>query len=160
MWTPICLVHRGASPFPVPSAAPPPGYCVGRLPPPNWRGDAVDNPCAMRSTRAQRARQLQYAVLVSLLVTMLCLQPPVAAEPPVSRGMALAYACAACHGPNGRSQGTIPSIDRLPTADFVAALQAFRAETRQGTVMYRIAKGLDDADMTAVAQYFAGQPKP
>jgi cytochrome c553 len=98
--------------------------------------------------------------LGSLFAVVVLFQSPVAAEPPVSRGMALAYACAACHGPDGRSQGPIPSIDRLSTADFVAALQAFRAETRQGTVMYRIAKGLDDADMTAVAQYFAGQPQP
>jgi cytochrome c553 len=98
--------------------------------------------------------------LGALLGVVVVFQSPVAAEPPVSRGTALAYACAACHGPDGRSQGTIPSIDRLSTAEFVAALQAFRAETRQGTVMYRIAKGLDDTDMTAVAQYFAGQPKP
>ena len=102
----------------------------------------------------------QSVLLVSLFGVVVLLQSPVAAEPPVSRGMALAYACAACHGPNGHSQGAIPAIDRLPTAEFVTALQAFRAETRKGTVMNRIAKGLDDADITAVAQYFAGQPKP
>jgi sulfide dehydrogenase cytochrome subunit len=84
----------------------------------------------------------------------------VVAEPPVSRGTALAYACAACHGPDGHSQGAIPSIHRLSPAEFVAALQAFRAGTRPGTVMSRIAKGLDDTDITAVAEYFAGHKKP
>jgi cytochrome c553 len=43
----------------------------------------------------------------------------------------------------------------LSAADAIAALQAFRAATRKGTVMLHIAKGLDDADITAVATYFA-----
>jgi len=57
------LVLGGTCPFPVPRAAKRPGYCVGRLPPAKLAGDAVDTPCAVRSTRAQRARPLQYAVL-------------------------------------------------------------------------------------------------
>jgi cytochrome subunit of sulfide dehydrogenase len=93
-------------------------------------------------------------MLVLLAVTLL---PPgiATADPVAARGSALANACAACHGPNGRSQGAIPAIDTLSTADFAAALKAFRADTRQGTVMNRIAKGLDDADIEAVASYFA-----
>ena len=63
--------------------------------------------------------------------------------------------CAACHGPDGQSQGAIPSLDALSAADAIVALQAFRAATRKGTVMLRIAKGLDDADIIAVATYFA-----
>jgi cytochrome c553 len=42
----------------------------------------------------------------------------------------------------------------------MAALKAFRAETRQGTVMNRIARGLDDADISALATYFASRAKP
>jgi cytochrome c553 len=75
------------------------------------------------------------------------------------RGAALAYACVTCHGPEGRSQGAIPSLTALSSADITTALQAFRAETRPGTVMHRIAKGLDDADIAAVATYFATLPK-
>jgi cytochrome c553 len=41
----------------------------------------------------------------------------------------------------------------------MTALQAFRAETRPSTVMQRIARGLDDADITAVAMYFATLPR-
>jgi cytochrome c553 len=40
----------------------------------------------------------------------------------------------------------------------MTALRAFRAETRPSTVMHRIAKGLDDAAITAVATYFATLP--
>jgi sulfide dehydrogenase cytochrome subunit len=78
-----------------------------------------------------------------------------AAESVTARGADLAHACAACHGPDGRSQGAIPSIDRLPAEDFIAALKAFRADARQGTVMNRIAKGVDEAEIRAVAAYFA-----
>jgi sulfide dehydrogenase cytochrome subunit len=49
----------------------------------------------------------------------------------------------------------MPALDALSATDAIAALQAFRAATRKGTVMLRIAKGLDDADITAVATYFA-----
>ena len=75
----------------------------------------------------------------------------------LARGQALVNACAACHGPDGRSQGAIPSIDNLPAEDFFSALQAFRADTRKGTVMNRIGKGVDDAEITAMAAYFAGR---
>lgn len=80
---------------------------------------------------------------------------PLMAEPVSSRGAALAYACAACHGPEGQSQGAIPSLSMLSREGVVAALEAFRAGDRQGTVMNRIAKGLDDADIAAVAAYFS-----
>jgi sulfide dehydrogenase cytochrome subunit len=80
-----------------------------------------------------------------------------AAEPTALRGQAMANACAACHGPDGRSQGAIPAIDGLAAEDFVTVLKAFRAGTRQGTVMNRIARGLDDAEIDATAAYFAGR---
>lgn len=82
------------------------------------------------------------------------------AGPAAPRGLALANACAACHGPDGRSQGAIPSINTLSAEDFVAALKAFRGDTRQGTVMNRIAKGLDDGEIDAAAAYYANQRAP
>ena len=94
--------------------------------------------------------------MLILLAVALALPPDIgAADPVAARGSALGNACAACHGPNGRSQGAIPTIDTLSSADFAVALQAFRANTRKGTVMNLIAKGLDDADIEAVATYFA-----
>ena len=98
--------------------------------------------------------------LLALLVVALGLPGIAAADPAALRGAALANACAACHGPDGHSQGAIPSLTTLSSADIITALQAFRAETRQGTVMHRIAKGLDDTDITAVATYFATLSKP
>jgi sulfide dehydrogenase cytochrome subunit len=94
-----------------------------------------------------------------LLTVVLWLPGTVAAETVPLRGVALAHACVTCHGPDGRSQGAIPSLTTLSSEDIVTALQAFRAETRQSTVMHRIAKGLDDADIIAVATYFATVPR-
>jgi sulfide dehydrogenase cytochrome subunit len=94
-------------------------------------------------------------VLLLLLTLALCLPGTGVADALAARGVGLAHACAACHGPDGRSQGAIPSLNTLSAADAIAALQAFRAATRKGTVMLRIARGLDDADITAVATYFA-----
>jgi cytochrome c553 len=51
----------------------------------------------------------------------------------------------------------IPSIDHLSAEAFISALQAFRADIRQGTVMNRIGKGVDDAEITAMAAYFASR---
>jgi sulfide dehydrogenase cytochrome subunit len=64
-------------------------------------------------------------------------------------------ACAACHGPEGHSQGAIPSIDTMTQESFTAALRAFRSGERQGTIMTRVAKGLDDDDIAALAAYVA-----
>ena len=82
------------------------------------------------------------------------------ADPVASRGAALVYACAACHGPGGHSQGVIPSLDSLSPEDFQDAMQTFRTETRQGTVMHYIAKGFDEADIEAIAGYFATLKRP
>jgi sulfide dehydrogenase cytochrome subunit len=94
-------------------------------------------------------------VLLLPFMLALCLPETGVADGLAARGASLAYACAACHGPDGQSQGAIPSLNALSAADTIAALQAFRAGPRKGTVMLRIAKGFDDADITAVATYFA-----
>lgn len=90
-----------------------------------------------------------------LLAGLLLVPSPVRAGPVAARGAALAYACAACHGPDGRSQGAIPRLDRLSAEHFRDTLHAFQTEGRQATVMHHIAKGLEDRDIEAVAAYFA-----
>ena len=69
---------------------------------------------------------------------------------------AIADACAACHGADGHSAGAIPSVAGRPAADLAAAMRAFRAGERPATVMTRIAKGFDDAEIEAVAAYLDG----
>jgi cytochrome c553 len=97
-------------------------------------------------------------VLLLLPVTVWAPGVGTAAER-LSRGATVAQTCVTCHGPGGRSQGAIPSLASLTSADLLGALRAFRAESPQSTVMHRIARGLSEADMTAVAAYFATLPR-
>jgi cytochrome subunit of sulfide dehydrogenase len=98
-----------------------------------------------------------HLLFVIVLIAGLLPSTIAVADAAMASGPALANACAACHGPDGRSQGAIPSIDNLSADDFITALQAFRADTRTGTVMNRIGKGVDDAEIAAMAAYFAGR---
>ncbi|MGE0821471.1 MAG: cytochrome c [Candidatus Binatia bacterium] len=92
---------------------------------------------------------------IFLLVVMLLLSGRVgAAAEPRRRGVDLAQACATCHGPDGQSSGAIPSLNAMSKEAFVESLGAFQSGERQGTVMNRIAKGLDEADIAAIVEYF------
>ena len=72
------------------------------------------------------------------------------------RGAILALSCAACHGPEGRSAGAIPSLWGRDAAFIAESLREFRAGTREATVMNRIAKGYSDEEILALAAYFGG----
>jgi sulfide dehydrogenase cytochrome subunit len=103
-------------------------------------------------------QQVLYYRLALFVFSVLLLSCRIAvAEESVARGAALASACASCHGPEGRSTGAIPSLQVLSKEMFVVSLRAFRSGERQGTVMNRIAQGLDEADIEAVAAHFAGR---
>ncbi len=96
--------------------------------------------------------------LCVLLTGLLAAPALVSAAPIPARGVAWAQACAACHGPDGQSQGAIPGLDRLSPEDFRTAMRAFRTGARQGTVMNQIATGLSEADLEAVTAYFVRMP--
>jgi cytochrome c553 len=78
----------------------------------------------------------------------------------VQRGAALANACAACHGPEGRSTGVIPSLRNLTPNALHDSLRAYRSGERTGTVMNRLTQGLDDADIDAITAHFAAKYRP
>ncbi|UPY35577.1 c-type cytochrome [Sediminicoccus sp. KRV36] len=68
----------------------------------------------------------------------------------------LAGACQGCHGAAGQGFHGIPQIkDAHSRADFVAMMQAFRANQREATVMGRIARGYSEAEITALAVLYA-----
>lgn len=71
----------------------------------------------------------------------------------------LSLSCAGCHGPNGHSPGTIPSIYGRTAGSIAETLRAFRTDQRPATVMNRIAKGYSDAEIDAVAQEIAANWK-
>jgi cytochrome c553 len=91
------------------------------------------------------------------LAAALCtaaLYPAHAAAPAAPAGLAT---CVACHGAQG--QGTAAGAPRLAgqNAQYLEhALSMFKAKTRASPVMQPVAAGLDDAQMHALATYFAG----
>ncbi len=68
----------------------------------------------------------------------------------------IASTCMSCHGPGGRSQGAIPSLTGLDKAYFVKSMKDFKAGTRAASIMKRHANGYTDAEVEAMAAYFAG----
>jgi sulfide dehydrogenase cytochrome subunit len=108
--------------------------------------------------------------------------PGAVAADMASAGM-LSNACAPCHGPAGNSDGpAIPGIAGLSRNYFIAAMLAykydndeeaiekvveanpsvldadeFEALPRSATIMGRIAKGYEDAEIFAMAEVFANQ---
>jgi sulfide dehydrogenase cytochrome subunit len=69
-----------------------------------------------------------------------------------------AQGCLGCHGAGGAGSASVPGLAGRPAADLVAAMVAFRANQRPGTIMGRIARGYTDAEIAAVAAHFAAQP--
>ena len=68
----------------------------------------------------------------------------------------IAGTCANCHGPNGRSTGGIPTLRGVGERHLLARMQAFKAGTAtDATVMTRLMKGYDDAQIQALAQWFS-----
>ena len=73
---------------------------------------------------------------------------------------ALAANCAACHGTNGNSAGgAVPGLAGANKDYFVAQMKAFKEGKREATVMHQIAKGYSDAEIAAIADFFATQKK-
>ena len=73
------------------------------------------------------------------------------------RGRNLAAACATCHGTEGRSAGGNESLAGMRAAELVKKLQEFRSGAKPATVMLQISRGYSDAEMDAIAAYFAEQ---
>lgn len=74
----------------------------------------------------------------------------------------LANACAGCHGTNGASAGlSMPSLAGQNRIAMVEAMKGFKSGERPSSVMGRLAKGYSDAEIEAMADFFAAQkPAP
>jgi sulfide dehydrogenase cytochrome subunit len=74
------------------------------------------------------------------------------AEPPAG-----AVACSGCHPASTRVTSPVPRLAGLDRAAIVRAMQDFRSGTRAATVMDRIAKGFTEAEVQAIAAWYATQ---
>jgi len=69
----------------------------------------------------------------------------------------MASACAACHGTNGHSVTSTPKLAGLDELYFIQQMTEFRTGERSSTVMIKYANGYSEAEIRALAAYFAVQ---
>jgi sulfide dehydrogenase cytochrome subunit len=92
---------------------------------------------------------------VTLLVTLAIAGHSHAQGP--TRADLLVGSCFGCHGTDGNSPGSIPSLAGK-SPDFIEqAMRGFRAGARPATVMTRHATGYSDEEIRLIADYFAAQ---
>jgi cytochrome c553 len=72
---------------------------------------------------------------------------------------AMAMNCAACHGTNGRpAEGSpLPRLAGQSAGEIIEKMNAFREGKREATLMHQIAKGYGEAEIAALAAWFARQ---
>jgi len=69
----------------------------------------------------------------------------------------LAAACFTCHGTDGHSAGGIPPSIAGQNRDYLLQqMRDFKSGKRPATIMHQQAKGYTDAELQALAAYFAG----
>jgi sulfide dehydrogenase cytochrome subunit len=86
---------------------------------------------------------------------------PQMVEKPVTPAAAanMANNCFACHGPNGVSPGSIPSLHSLTANNMAELLKAFKSGQRPSTVMGRHARGYTNTEIEAISSHIAGLNK-
>jgi cytochrome c553 len=74
---------------------------------------------------------------------------------------ALAANCAICHGTEGRAAAgsNVRGLAGRPRQELVQIMAAFRDGSRPAPIMHQIAKGYSQAEIEAMADWFARQPR-
>lgn len=88
----------------------------------------------------------------AVVIVLLAAARVASAEPPAG-----AASCSGCHPASTRVSSPVPRLTGMEQAAIVRAMQEFRAGTRTGTVMNRIARGFTDAEIQAIAAWYARQ---
>jgi cytochrome subunit of sulfide dehydrogenase len=96
---------------------------------------------------------------IIIAAALACLAPSALAQDAGARN--LASACAICHGTQGKPAPDAPLIPLagLPQDHIATQMRAFRDGKRPATVMHQIAKGYNDAQIDAMAAWFAAQKR-
>lgn len=91
------------------------------------------------------------------LLAALVLHTPISgayAETP-EVGAYLAMACASCHGPDGAGGNAIPALTGRTEAELFDTMKELQKPADGITIMPRILRAYDDADLKALASHYA-----
>jgi len=89
-----------------------------------------------------------------IAVLSVLLLPLTATADELSRASMLSYTCAGCHGTDGISPGSIPSIACKSADTIEKALKEYRDGKRFSTVMGRHVKGYTDQEIQLIAGFY------
>jgi sulfide dehydrogenase cytochrome subunit len=78
---------------------------------------------------------------------------PAAAAPSPAAVVNMISNCYSCHGTDGRSPGSIPSLTGKNAEQALLMLKEYKSGRLAATVMTRHAKGYTDAELEALANY-------
>ncbi|MEI6550694.1 MAG: class I cytochrome c [Betaproteobacteria bacterium] len=70
-----------------------------------------------------------------------------------------AAGCANCHGTNGRAEPGMVALAGASKDEIIQKMQDFKAGRLPATVMHQLSKGYSDAQIVAIAGYYAAQKK-
>jgi cytochrome subunit of sulfide dehydrogenase len=109
--------------------------------------EAAASPALGRTMSATR-------LTVAVAVVVGSIAPAFAASPDAPAG---ASSCSGCHAANAGVDTPVPRLNGRNAADVVAQMEAFRSGQKQATVMDRLAKGFSEAEIQAIAAWYAEQ---
>ena len=68
-----------------------------------------------------------------------------------------AASCSGCHAARSGVDSAVPRLAGRNAAELVAQMEAFRSGQRPATIMDQIAKGFSEAEVQAIAAWYAEQ---
>jgi sulfide dehydrogenase cytochrome subunit len=68
-----------------------------------------------------------------------------------------ASSCSGCHAASAGVDTPVPPLNGRNAADIVTQMEAFRSGQKAATVMDRLAKGFSEAEVQAIAAWYAAQ---
>lgn len=88
-----------------------------------------------------------------------CVAGPVWAQKPVPpadfQTSVWAASCMACHGTDGRAEGTGLTIGGRPSQELYRLMLEFKSGQRKATIMHQHAKGYSDDELKRISEYFS-----
>jgi len=81
---------------------------------------------------------------------------PMAMAAPQASGEMMGNTCAGCHGTHGRLKGeAFVPLAGMKESTFIKAMTDFRSGARPATLMGHVARGYNDEQIKAMAEFFA-----
>lgn len=98
-------------------------------------------------------------VLRPIVFAMLLTAVSAFAQPSDLQARGIAASCSACHGTNGLAAPGMVALAGYPRGDMIKAMADFKSGARPATLMHQMSKGYSEAQVQAIASYFAAQKK-